>query len=70
MPLNTGIREGLYRSALVRTVSQWLDVTPHPTLACEIATNYVAAARWTRGLGLEAFARRAFAARRHRAVPG
>jgi hypothetical protein len=56
MALNSGIREGIYRSGVVRAVSQWLDVTPHPLVACEIATNYVAAARWTRGLGLEAFA--------------
>ena len=56
MSLNDGIREGIYRSALVRAVSQWLDVTPHPQVACEIATNYVAAARWSRGSGLEAFA--------------
>jgi type IV pilus assembly protein PilM len=56
MALNAGIREGIYRSGLVRAVSQWLDVAPHPVVACEIATNYVAAARWTRGLGLEAFA--------------
>jgi type IV pilus assembly protein PilM len=56
MALNSGIREGIYRSGLVRAVSHWLDVAPHPLVACEIATNYVAAARWTRGLGLEAFA--------------
>ena len=56
MSLNTGIREGIYRSSLVRAVTQWLDVTPHPLIACEIATDYIAAARWTRGLGLEAFA--------------
>ena len=56
MPLNTGIREGMYRSALVRAVSHWLDVAPHPLVACEIAPGYVAAARWSRGQGLEAFA--------------
>jgi type IV pilus assembly protein PilM len=56
MALNSGIREGIYRSGLVRAVSHWLDVAPHPLVACEIATNYVAAARWTRGLGLESFA--------------
>jgi type IV pilus assembly protein PilM len=56
MSLNHGIREGIYRSRLVRAVSQWLDVAPHPLLACEVATNYVAAARWSRGSGLEAFA--------------
>jgi type IV pilus assembly protein PilM len=56
MALNTGIREGIYRSGVVRAVSQWLDVTPHPLVACEVAANYVAAARWTRGMNLEAFA--------------
>jgi type IV pilus assembly protein PilM len=56
MSLNAGIREGIYRSGLVRAVTQWLDVVPHPLVACEIASNYVAAARWTRGLGLETFA--------------
>lgn len=56
MSLNAGIREGIYRSSVVRAATQWLDVTPHPLIACEIATNYIAAARWTRGLGLEAFA--------------
>jgi type IV pilus assembly protein PilM len=56
MAFNTGIREGIYRSGLVRAISQWFDVTPHPLVACEIATGYVAAARWTHGLGLEAFA--------------
>jgi type IV pilus assembly protein PilM len=55
--VNTGIREGIYRSALVRGVSRWLDVVPHPLVACEIAPGYVAAARWARGgLGLEGFA--------------
>ena len=53
---SNGIREGIYRSGLVRAVSHWLDVVPHPLVACEIAPGYVAAARWTRGLGLEAFA--------------
>jgi type IV pilus assembly protein PilM len=56
MALNAGIREGIYRSSLVRSVSQWLDVTPHPPVACEVATTYVAAARWGRGMSLEAFA--------------
>jgi type IV pilus assembly protein PilM len=56
MGLNNGIREGIYRSGLVRAVSQWLDVVPHPLIACEVASGYVAAARWSRGLGLESFA--------------
>jgi type IV pilus assembly protein PilM len=56
MALNAGIREGIYRSSLVRSVSQWLDVAPHPLVALEVATTYVAAARWGRGMGLESFA--------------
>jgi type IV pilus assembly protein PilM len=38
-------------------MARWLDSTPHPLIACEIAANYVAAARWTRtGMGLDGFA--------------
>jgi type IV pilus assembly protein PilM len=44
-----GIRQGIYRSAFVRRVAKVLDALPHPLLACEIAPNYVAAARWKRG---------------------
>ncbi len=52
-----GVRDGIYRSGLVRRVSRWLEAIPHPALACEIAPGYVAAARWTRGgTGLEGFA--------------
>jgi type IV pilus assembly protein PilM len=40
---------GIYRSGLVRRITNWLDAIPHPMLACEIAPNYVAAARWTGG---------------------
>jgi type IV pilus assembly protein PilM len=48
---------GIYRSGIVRRVSHWLDAIPHPALACEIAPNYVAGARWKHGgKGLEAFA--------------
>ncbi len=57
MSVNAGIRDGIYRSALVRGITHWLDVLPHPLVACEIAPGYVAAARWSRGgLGLESFA--------------
>src|SRR5262249_19044723 len=56
MGIDNGIREGIYRSALVRNISRWLDVTPHPLVACEISPDHIAAARWTRGAGLEAFA--------------
>jgi type IV pilus assembly protein PilM len=41
----------------MRRVAGWLDASPHPLVACEIAAGYVAAARWTRtGMGLDGFA--------------
>ena len=52
-----GIRQGLYRSAAMRRFAQWLDVAPHPLTACEIATGYIAAARWSRaGAAIESLA--------------
>jgi len=42
------IRQGFYRSAVVRRFAQWLNVAPHPLIACEIAAGYIAAARWNR----------------------
>jgi type IV pilus assembly protein PilM len=57
MDTSKGIREGIYRSSVVRSLSRWLDVVPHPLVACEIAPDYVAAARWSRaGTALEGFA--------------
>jgi type IV pilus assembly protein PilM len=51
------IRQGIYQSFLVRRLARWLDAIPHPLIACEISTSYVAAARWTRtGAGLDGFA--------------
>ena len=53
----TGIRSGIYQSGLVRRLAHWLDAVPHPVLACEIAADHVAAARWTRkGQSLDGFA--------------
>ena len=41
----------------MRRLARWLDAIPHPLIACEIAADYVAAARWTRtGMGLDGFA--------------
>lgn len=55
--IGTGVREGIYRSALVRRITKWLDAIPFPLVALEIAPNYVAAARWTRAtMGLDGFA--------------
>ena len=51
------IRQGIYQSGFVRRLARWLDSIPHPLIACEIAADYVAAARWTRGgMGLDGFA--------------
>jgi type IV pilus assembly protein PilM len=53
----SSIRQGIYQSQIVRRVARWLDAIPHPLIACEIAADYVAAARWARtGLGLDGFA--------------
>jgi type IV pilus assembly protein PilM len=52
-----GIRQGIYQSHLVRRLAKWLDAIPHPLIACEIAPDYVAAARWARtGLALDGYA--------------
>ncbi len=57
MSSKSGVRQGIYRSGLVRRIARWLDVLPHPLLVCEIAPDYVAAARWTRaGMRLDGFA--------------
>src|SRR5579872_1627818 len=38
-------------------MARWFDAVPHPMIACEIAMDYVAAARWARtGMGLDGFA--------------
>jgi len=51
------IRQGIYRNAAVRRFAQWLNVAPHPLIACEIAAGYIAAARWNRaGNGIDAMA--------------
>ncbi len=49
MSSTAGIRQGIYRSAFVRRVARMLDSMPHPLVACEISTDYVAAANWRRG---------------------
>lgn len=57
MTSSDGIRQGIYQSGVVRRLARWLDTTPHPTIACEIAADYVAAARWNRtGSGLDGYA--------------
>ena len=57
MSSGNSIRQGIYQSRFVRRLARWLDSIPHPLLACEIAADYVAAARWNRtGTGLDGFA--------------
>ena len=57
MSSTDSIRQGIYQSGFVRRMARWLDSTPHPLVACEIAADYVAAARWTRtSMGLDGFA--------------
>jgi type IV pilus assembly protein PilM len=52
-----GIRQGIFRSAAVRRFAKWLDVAPHPLIACEVAPGYIAAARWNRaGAAIESLA--------------
>ena len=49
-------RQGIYKSAFVRKVTRWLDASPHPPLALEIAPDRVAGARFTRTGSLDGFA--------------
>ncbi len=51
-----GIRQGIYRNALVRRAAQWLDKVPRPATVCEISHNYVAGAHWGRTGQFEALA--------------
>ena len=52
----TFVHKGIYKSALARRMARWLDATPHPPVAMEIASDRVAVARWGRSGTLEAFA--------------
>jgi hypothetical protein len=58
MPQSTSsaFRQGIYKSEFVRKVTRWLNASPHPPLALEIAPNRVAAARFTRTGSLDGFA--------------
>lgn len=46
-----------YQLGVVRRIDRWLNATPHPSLALEIAAGHVAAARWGSSKGtLESYA--------------
>lgn len=49
------IHQGIYQSGLFRSVSRWLEATPHPPLAIEIGPERVSGARWTRSGGLDTY---------------
>jgi len=49
-------RKGVYKNELVRKFAMWLDASPHPPVAVEIATDRIAGARLSRAGGLDGFA--------------
>jgi len=49
-------RKGIYQNELVRKFVMWLDSSPHPPLAVEIATDRVAGARLSGTGGVDGFA--------------
>ena len=49
-------RKGIYKNELVRKFAMWLDASPHPPVAVEIATDRIAGARLSRAGGLDGFA--------------
>jgi len=52
----TAIRQGIYQFQWARSMARWLDALPHISLAIEVASERVAAARWGRAGSLEAYA--------------
>lgn len=49
-------RKGIYQNELVRKFVMWLDTSPHPPIAVEVATDRIAGARLSRTGGLDGFA--------------
>lgn len=56
MSSGSAYQTGIFKFEAVRRLVRWLDATPHPTLAVEIAPDQISAARSSRTGGLEAFA--------------
>lgn len=56
MSSGTAYQTGLFKSDAVRRLTRWLDATPHPLLAVEIALDNISAARFSRTGSLETFA--------------
>lgn len=49
-------RKGIYQNRLVRKITMWLDASPHPPLAIEVATDRISGARMSRTGSLDGFA--------------
>jgi type IV pilus assembly protein PilM len=46
---STAFREGIYKVDFVRRFMRWMEATPHPLLAIEIAPEQIAGVRFARG---------------------
>lgn len=55
MSSTASFHTGIYQSALVRRVANWLDAMPHPHVAFEISPDRVAGARWNRSGSVDNF---------------
>ncbi|HWZ97082.1 MAG TPA: hypothetical protein VN025_04910 [Candidatus Dormibacteraeota bacterium] len=56
MTETAAFRKGIYQNELVRKIAIWLDASPHPPLAIEIAPDRIAGARLSRTGGLDGYA--------------
>lgn len=56
MSNGSAYQTGIFKFDAVRRLVRWLDATPHPALAVEIAPDQISAARSSRTGGLETFA--------------
>jgi len=52
---------GIFQSGVLGRLARWVDATPHPQLAIEIAPDKIAGARWSRTGALDEFAVEALA---------
>ncbi len=55
MSSGSAYQTGIFRFDAVRRLVRWLDATPHPTLAVEVASDQISAARFSRTGTLETF---------------
>ena len=55
MSSSASFHQGIYKSALVRRIANWLDAMPHPHVGIEISSDRVAGVRWTRSGSIDNF---------------